>query len=152
MYHRSTLNKRYVNRRLDCGLKDVQYVRLCLTEEMIEAFKEDDRSKLEASISTSLSDSLLKKWTLSGLHEGEEEPVEESKEETNAISEKSTVDAIPIVNEFNDVEEIIRVIKGASFIAGMHPDQATGPLVDLALTLRIPFAVVSIVVLPFQFQ
>ena len=85
-------------------------------------------------------------------------------EETKVPSsaEKYTISAEAKICAIGDSSEVIRIMKNASFIAGMHPgmstsckvymsiteaprhaDQATGPLVDLALCLRVPFAVVG---------
>ena len=36
----------------------------------------------------------------------------------------------------------------ATLLLGMHPDQATEPIVDLGLALRVPFAVVPCCVFP----
>merc|ERR1712176_1336557 len=51
--------------------------------------------------------------------------------------------ALPLdaANCIQDAEEASRLLKSACLILGFHPDQATEPCIDLALWLRIPFAV-----------
>ena len=44
-----------------------------------------------------------------------------------------------------------RRLASCTLIAGFHPDQATEPLVDLALALRVPFATVPCCVFPQEF-
>ena len=47
--------------------------------------------------------------------------------------------------------EALRVLMGCSMILGMHPDQAAGPIVDVALALDKPFAIVPCCVFSSQF-
>ena len=44
-----------------------------------------------------------------------------------------------------------RLIRGASMVVGMHADAATEPIVDLALLLGVPCAVIPCCVLPALF-
>lgn len=47
--------------------------------------------------------------------------------------------------------EIGYAVRNCSFICGLHPDQATEPIVDLALRLNVPFAIVPCCVMPSLF-
>lgn len=51
----------------------------------------------------------------------------------------------------NRSDKIGDIIRNCSFICGMHPDQATEPIVDLALALNVPFAVLPCCVMPSLF-
>ena len=42
-------------------------------------------------------------------------------------------------------------LASASLLAGMHPDQATEPIVDAALRLKLPFAIVPCCVFAREF-
>jgi len=50
-----------------------------------------------------------------------------------------------------DVAEAERVLRGASCVVGLHPDQATGAALDLALALAVPCAVVPCCVYASEF-
>lgn len=49
------------------------------------------------------------------------------------------------------MEEALRLLTGCSMVLGMHPDQAAGPIIDLALALDKPFALVPCCVFASQF-
>ena len=51
----------------------------------------------------------------------------------------------------DEERRVARLIRGASMVVGMHSDGATEPIVDLALLLGIPFAVIPCCVLPQLF-
>lgn len=51
----------------------------------------------------------------------------------------------------SDSLSALRAILGTTLIVGFHPDQATEACVDLALVLRVPFAVVPCCVFPSEF-
>ena len=48
-------------------------------------------------------------------------------------------------------DEIGNLIRNCSFICGLHPDQATEPIVSLALRLDVPFAILPCCVMPSLF-
>ncbi|KAL7518490.1 hypothetical protein ACHAWX_003310 [Stephanocyclus meneghinianus] len=48
-------------------------------------------------------------------------------------------------------DDIAGTIENSSFVCGLHPDQATEPIVSLALRLNVPFAVVPCCVMPTLF-
>mmetsp|Transcript_66240 Transcript_66240/g.209391 ORF Transcript_66240/g.209391 Transcript_66240/m.209391 type:complete len:335 (-) Transcript_66240:422-1426(-) len=48
-------------------------------------------------------------------------------------------------------EDALRLLSSPRLVLGFHPDQATDALVDLALALQVPFAVVPCCVFPSQF-
>jgi hypothetical protein len=50
-----------------------------------------------------------------------------------------------------EAPEALRTIRGASLVVGFHPDQATEAAIDLALLLRVPFAVVPCCVMQHEF-
>ena len=105
-------------------------------------------------------------WTTKGLEEddddaheedGEEaeeleaEPVEERGETEGSADEppQEISDTRPEeVTTFNEASELLN---GASLVAGLHPDQAAGEIVDFALARRIPFAVVPCCVYKKEF-
>ena len=45
----------------------------------------------------------------------------------------------------------MRLLTGPKLVLGFHPDQATDAVVDLALALRVPFAVVPCCTFPSEF-
>jgi hypothetical protein len=47
--------------------------------------------------------------------------------------------------------EALRLLSAPRLVMGFHPDQATDAVVDLALALRVPFAVVPCCTFPSQF-
>lgn len=51
----------------------------------------------------------------------------------------------------SDIDDIMDLLLNCSIVVGMHPDQATEPLVDLALALGKPFAVVPCCVYAVEF-
>ena len=51
-----------------------------------------------------------------------------------------------------DPEEAARVIAGCSVVVGLHPDQATGDIVDFALETNKPFALVPCCTFSQTFQ
>lgn len=58
------------------------------------------------------------------------------------ISIKNERENKAAVSELEDINTIINILRNASAVVGMHADQATGAIVDLALALNVPFAVV----------
>lgn len=52
----------------------------------------------------------------------------------------------------SDSFSALRAILGIKLIVGFHPDQATEACIDLALVLRVPFAVVPCCVFPSEFK
>lgn len=48
-------------------------------------------------------------------------------------------------------DEVGNAIKNCSLLRGLHPDQATEPIVTLALRLNVPFAIVPCCVMPSLF-
>ncbi len=54
-------------------------------------------------------------------------------------------------NEIHNSQTALSTILSANLIVGFHPDQATEAMVDLALLLRVPFAVVPCCVFPKEF-
>mmetsp|Transcript_18367 Transcript_18367/g.33659 ORF Transcript_18367/g.33659 Transcript_18367/m.33659 type:complete len:358 (+) Transcript_18367:58-1131(+) len=48
-------------------------------------------------------------------------------------------------------DDIGTIINNCSFLCGLHPDQATEPIVTLALRLNVPFAIVPCCVMPSLF-
>ena len=43
------------------------------------------------------------------------------------------------------------IVRNSSLICGLHPDQATDPIVELALKMNLPFAIVPCCVMPSLF-
>lgn len=50
-------------------------------------------------------------------------------------------DLIAPVSSDDEAAKIATIVKGASLVVGLHPDQATEAAMDLALQLQIPFAI-----------
>lgn len=48
-------------------------------------------------------------------------------------------------------DEVGEIIRNCSMICGLHPDQATEPIVKLALRLKVPFAILPCCVMPKLF-
>uniref|UniRef100_A0A7S4KBR0 C3H1-type domain-containing protein n=1 Tax=Odontella aurita TaxID=265563 RepID=A0A7S4KBR0_9STRA len=48
--------------------------------------------------------------------------------------------------------EVVSILRSASILVGLHPDQPTGDIVDLALAMSKPFAVVPCCVFPRQYS
>mmetsp|Transcript_30563 Transcript_30563/g.61083 ORF Transcript_30563/g.61083 Transcript_30563/m.61083 type:complete len:453 (+) Transcript_30563:124-1482(+) len=65
-------------------------------------------------------------------------------------SSSSSADSL-LSNEIQNSQTALSTILSANLIVGFHPDQATEAMVDLALLLRIPFAVVPCCVFPKEF-
>eukprot|EP00756_Hemistasia_phaeocysticola_P052566 Hpha_TRINITY_DN27820_c0_g1::TRINITY_DN27820_c0_g1_i1::g.194065::m.194065 len=59
--------------------------------------------------------------------------------------------AATAAGRITSAEEALRVLLAPGLLLGFHPDEATEPLVDLALALRRPFAVVPCCVFPSLF-
>lgn len=88
-------------------------------------------------------------WTTKGLvHEDDEaEP-----EELEADAEEERTDAGEVRGiEVGDFAHARALVRGASVVVGMHPDQATEHIVDFCLRNRVPFAVVPCCVYRRQF-
>ena len=61
-------------------------------------------------------------------------------------------DGSDLTEDVDDDDDIIATsIRSCSIVVGMHPDQATEPIVDLALRLGKPFAIVPCCVMPKLF-
>lgn len=70
---------------------------------------------------------------------------------------KSSIAVLPYAlygdgsNLTNRNDEVGEMVRACSFICGMHPDQATEPIVDMAIRLGVRFAVVPCCVMPSLF-
>ena len=49
-------------------------------------------------------------------------------------------------------DELQQLVHGASLLVGLHPDEATDAIVDVAAALAIPFALVPCCVFPTLFS
>lgn len=72
-------------------------------------------------------------------------------EQSNQEKEESDGGAQKQKQQITDARSAYDVIRSLDFIAGFHPDQATEAAVDLALFLKIPWAVVPCCVFPREF-
>lgn len=53
--------------------------------------------------------------------------------------------------EIDDMKLSLQIIRASRLLVGFHPDQATEPIIDMALHLNIPFCVVPCCVFPSEF-
>jgi len=80
---------------------------------------------------------------------------DESDEQSTATSTLFKVIPHPLNGDGSDLtsrdDEIGNIVNNCSLICGLHPDQATEPIVTLALRLGVPFAILPCCVMPSLF-
>jgi len=167
-----TVSGRSVTRDFREGVKKCEQIRMCFKDEMIQAIVKNESETLNSLVEEAIEESKHLAWSSKGLganeHEdGHEDEIDfESRHKRKGTrKEKSLPDLNQLENEngepemteaqlkhdqenkaavceVNDITGIAETLRNASAVVGMHPDQATGAIVDLALALNVPFAVV----------
>eukprot|EP00957_Ditylum_brightwellii_P095210 7251403-Ditylum_brightwellii.AAC.1 len=60
-------------------------------------------------------------------------------------------DGSDLTDRDDDDDDVCDIVRNCSMICGLHPDQATEPIVTLALRLNVPFAILPCCVMPSLF-
>ncbi|KAA8492384.1 hypothetical protein FVE85_7891 [Porphyridium purpureum] len=88
-----------------------------------------DASTRERDYYASVAEATMIEWTAQGLSRHESAP---------ALPSRAELLARPDVTDFHSACELVA---DASVLVGLHPDQAAGAIIDAAILLRKPFAV-----------
>ena len=114
-----------------------------------------------ASISKSSAAQMDKSPLMASLQDAEIHVVDDGTilpEVERSIRESSLLpfDHIPkyfplFQHDIDSDQELLGIISRASFIIGIHPDQVTDAIVDIAITMAIPFVIVPCCVFTKQF-
>jgi len=165
LYHRNAIFCQTFFRSVDSAREEEAitppHLRMCLEPRLVELVRQstvgnapegdesDPMLALRAVVEGAMAAAAHMRWTRKGLlgegHEAEE------RGQPSAMGDSDETDSIAssIVDEerwesqqVGSAEEAIHLLLNCSALVGMHPDQATEPIVDLALSLGKPFAVV----------
>mmetsp|Transcript_17377 Transcript_17377/g.27114 ORF Transcript_17377/g.27114 Transcript_17377/m.27114 type:complete len:315 (-) Transcript_17377:1945-2889(-) len=150
MYHRNIAAKG-VRPRSE-GMLPVRHIGLLADSEFFQMLGFEDENGVrvqdfngfksncvtQASLTRLVEKGQALRWTPNGLldHDNEQGRQYEERNEDNDIPWRH------LCVEIEDASTIIEILENVSLVCGMHTDQATGALVDLAIALNKPFAVV----------
>lgn len=148
MYHRN-LGKRgvsHVTRKPTDELVKLSHLSLYMDADLVELVRQSciDDNVWQAHMARARGLA----WTRKGLHEADDVEDEDEEDEETHQDPAEDADTEPnpeeseFFNELETGEEVLKALQECSVVVGMHPDQATEPMVDLALLLGVPFAVV----------
>lgn len=156
MMHRNRASEAFITRSRNDGMLQLGWIQLYVDQPLLDATlahhaannavtsdKKDLKGlenielapllqSVKARLQQALEEASRLSWDSKGLHQGD---AEQDDNPYKSLAENS-------VKIFSDVDEILQKFSQCSCLVGMHPDQATEFIVDLALALNKPFAVV----------
>jgi len=156
MYHRNLILGAHVTRKFDPHQEPLtpMHLPVCLDARLVSlctADGDDSFAEAKAALELAFKSCAALRWTCTSSHENEQEGLragdacdcgegsDEDEVEDRRTNPESTIDPR---FEVETADEAVELLRGFSICVGMHPDQATEPLVDLALALNRPFACV----------
>lgn len=154
-YHRNSKfsASKYVTRTPEDDCIPVDHIRIFLDHDLLRKLgmlPESEFDMTESELNERIEDAKTVAMTRRGLctHECEKECDENDDDATTDGGDDFSGE---LSNSITDFEMVIERLTGFDLVCGMHPDQATEPLVDLALAMNKPFAVVPCCIYSAQF-
>eukprot|EP01063_Lacrimia_lanifica_P008780 TRINITY_DN15821_c0_g1_i1.p1 TRINITY_DN15821_c0_g1~~TRINITY_DN15821_c0_g1_i1.p1 ORF type:complete len:422 (+),score=141.63 TRINITY_DN15821_c0_g1_i1:49-1314(+) len=117
-----------------------EHLRIFMDDALLGCLGEAPSDRFEAHFEQTLATALATTWTRKGL-ESHEDDTDVPEEDPAPAGDGEVPDATPYPH-MEDSSAAWGLLRHAACVVGLHPDQAAGGIVDMALKLRVPFAVV----------